>query len=97
MSVYEVYVRWTPQPVIVTIMDNKDYIRVLLYSIIPLLQGGGVLLKYMGGCQNYDPFWGTLNSRCRIMTGSKRDPTFDNHPIYARCVEMSNVPLRFRV
>ena len=24
--------RWTPHPVIVTIVDNKDYIRVLLYS-----------------------------------------------------------------
>ena len=23
---------WTPHPVIVTIRDNKDYIRVLLYS-----------------------------------------------------------------
>ena len=29
-----------PHPVIVTIRDNKDYIRVLLYSIIALLQGG---------------------------------------------------------
>ena len=27
-----IYFRWTPQPVTVTIMDNKDYIRVLLYS-----------------------------------------------------------------
>ena len=25
-------VRWTPHPVIVTIRDNRDYIRVLLYS-----------------------------------------------------------------
>ena len=25
---------WTPHPVIVTIMDNKDYIRVLLYSLL---------------------------------------------------------------
>ena len=24
--------RWTPHPVIVTIRDNKDYLRVLLYS-----------------------------------------------------------------
>ena len=22
---------------------------------------------HMGGCQNYDPFWGTLNIRCRII------------------------------
>ena len=35
----------------------------------------------MGGCQNYDPFWGTLNSRCRIIIGTqKRDHNFDNHP-----------------
>ena len=25
-------IRWTPRPVIVAIRDNKDYIRVLLYS-----------------------------------------------------------------
>ena len=37
---------------------------------------------YMGGCQNYGPFLGTLNSRCRIIvrTDPKRDPNFDNHP-----------------
>ena len=40
------YLRWTPHPVIVTMRDNEDYIRVLLHSyytilIIPLLQGGG--------------------------------------------------------
>ena len=29
---YLVVVRWTPHPVIVTIGDNKDHIRVLLYS-----------------------------------------------------------------
>ena len=26
------YLRWTPHPVIVAIRDNRDYIRVLLYS-----------------------------------------------------------------
>ena len=35
----------------------------------------------MGGCQNYGPFWGTLNFRCRIFNrGPKRDHNFDNHP-----------------
>ena len=29
-------IRWTPHPVIVTIRDNKDYIRVLLYSYYTL-------------------------------------------------------------
>ena len=38
--------RRTPHPVIVAIRDNRDSVRVLLYSYfsIPLLQGGGVLL-----------------------------------------------------
>ena len=26
----------------------------------------------MGGCQNYGPFWGTLNIRCRIIIGIKK-------------------------
>ena len=35
----------------------------------------------MGGCQNYGPFLGTLNIRCRIIIGmQKRDHNFDNHP-----------------
>ena len=33
--------RWTPHPVIATIRDNRDYIRVAYILIIPLLQGGG--------------------------------------------------------
>ena len=33
--------RWTPHPVIVTIRDNRDYIRVLLYSYYATLQGRG--------------------------------------------------------
>ena len=27
---------------------------------------------YMGGCQNYDPFLGTLNIRCRIIIGTQK-------------------------
>ena len=35
----------------------------------------------MGGCQNYGPFLGALNIRCRIKIGiQKRDYIFDNHP-----------------
>ena len=37
--------RWTPHPVIVTIRDNKDYIRVLLYSYYTTITGWGVLLR----------------------------------------------------
>ena len=41
-----VEVRWTPHPVIVNTRDNREYIRVLLYSYYTyhyyvLLQGGG--------------------------------------------------------
>ena len=38
--------RWTPHPVIVTIRDNRDYIRVLLYSYYTTITGWGVLLTY---------------------------------------------------
>ena len=36
--------RWTTHPVIVTIRDNRDYIRVLLYSYYTTITGWGVLL-----------------------------------------------------
>ena len=26
----------------------------------------------MGGCQDYDPFWGTLNIRCRTIIGIQK-------------------------
>ena len=38
--------RWTPKPVIVNIRDNRDYIRVLLYSYYTTITGWGVLLCY---------------------------------------------------
>ena len=44
-----IYIRWTPPlpPVIVTIIDNKDYIRVLLYPYYTTITGWGVLLIYI--------------------------------------------------
>ena len=30
------------------------------------------LYIYMGGCQNYGPFWGTLNNRSRIIIGTQK-------------------------
>ena len=39
------FLRWTPHPVIVTIMDDKEYIRVLLYSHFTIITGWGVLLS----------------------------------------------------
>ena len=41
------HVRRTPHPVIVTRRDNKDDIRVLLYSYYTTIAGWGVLLKLM--------------------------------------------------
>ena len=35
------YFRWTPHPAIVTIRDNRDYIRVLLYSYYTTITGWG--------------------------------------------------------
>ena len=37
--------RWTPHPVIVTKGDNRDYIRVLLYSYYTTITGWGVFLR----------------------------------------------------
>ena len=34
----------------------------------------------MGGCQNYGPFLGTLNIRCRILIGIQKGTLIDNHP-----------------
>ena len=39
-----------------------------------------IILGYMGGCQNYGPFLGTLNIGGRINRDPKRDHNFDNHP-----------------
>ena len=37
----------------------------------------------MGGCQNYGPFLGTLNVRCRIIIEiQKGDHNFDIHPSF---------------
>ena len=45
-SYHRLYVRWAPHPVIVAIRDNKDSIRVLLYSYYTTVTGWGVLLVY---------------------------------------------------
>ena len=39
--------------------------------------------RHIGGSQTYDPFLGTLNTRCRIIIGiQKRDHNFDDHPYH---------------
>ena len=39
--------KWTPHPVLVTIRENRDYIRVLLFSYYTTITGWGVLLNYI--------------------------------------------------
>ena len=36
---------------------------------------GHVVQAYMGGCQNHDPFLGTLDIRCSIRTGIQKGTT----------------------
>ena len=38
--------RWTPHPLMVTIRDNEEYIRVLLYSYYTTITGWGVFLTF---------------------------------------------------
>ena len=38
-----------PHPVIVTIGDNRDYIKVLFYSLYTTITGWGVLLRHRVG------------------------------------------------
>ena len=47
LNLHPVSLRWTPHPVIVTIRDNANYIRVLLYSYYTTITGWGVLLMYL--------------------------------------------------
>ena len=49
----EEYIRWTPHPVIVTIRDNRDYIKVFLYSYYTTITGWGVLLRIWGFYRGY--------------------------------------------
>ena len=57
--VWGVGFRWTAHPVIVTMGDNRDYIRVLLYSYCTTITGWGVLLmsnlSYRGVTPNEKP------------------------------------------
>ena len=42
LSIQNLMLRWTPHPVIVTIFDNKDHFRILLYSYDTTITGWGV-------------------------------------------------------
>ena len=49
LRVIQASLRWTPHPVIATIRDNRDYIRVLSYSYYTT--GWGILLRHHIGVQ----------------------------------------------
>ena len=61
--------RWTPHPVIVTIMDNRDYIRFLLYSYYTTITGWEVLLKYY----TWDILGYHRSSSLNSLKGPRRD------------------------
>ena len=65
-----IYFRWTPHPVIVTIGDNRDYIRVLLYSYYCRVGGPPniyIYIKAQGGSH-------ILTSRRKCLPYSYMDP-----------------------
>ena len=46
----------------------------------------------MSGCQNYDPFLGTLNIRCRIRIGIQEGTIiFDNHRFINQTLTLDNI------
>ena len=55
-------------------------------GILDLQPQGGTsaassMITHLGSCQNYGPFLGTLNIRCRLITRTQKvDLNFDNHP-----------------
>ena len=56
-----------PHPVIVTIRDNKDYIRVLLYSYYTTITGWGVLLKNMASDISRARWFGLLGTLAKVL------------------------------
>ena len=52
----------------------------------------------MRGCQNYGPFLGALNIRCRIIIGiQKKDHLFDDHPYRVLGSQGQGIPTSFFV
>ena len=50
-----------------------DYlVRITTFCTHPCLEVQGNASLHVGGCQNYDPFLGTLNTRCRIIIGTQK-------------------------
>ena len=46
--------------------------RAPLEDRIPSRIANTALVFHIGGCQNYAPFLGTLNNRCRIIIGAQK-------------------------
>ena len=67
-----------------TIVSVIIVIRVMVITTIIIVMAIRIVIKlviavvivikmaYMGGCQNYGPFLGTLNIRCRIIIGIQK-------------------------
>ena len=66
-----------------------------------LIRGLGYFLnwdyEYMGGCQNYGPFLGTLNIRCRIIIGIQKGTIIltTTHMISSATTDMRNLQRHF--
>ena len=63
----QILIRWTPHPVIVTLRDNRDHIRVLLYSYYTTITGWGVHLRSYAGAVEFSRFCGAVDGwGCRL-------------------------------
>ena len=53
------------------------------------------VLLYLGGCQNYGPLLGPLNTRCRVILRTQKAPQFWQPPIgYGEEFHELQVPLQ---
>ena len=51
---------------------TPKYMMTVHWMLRVEVQGANTLSLYMGGCQNYGPFLGTLNIRGRIIIGTQK-------------------------
>ncbi len=59
----------------------------VLFSVVMHMLFSVCTYTYMGGCQNYGPFLGTLNIRCRIMIGIQEGTTILTTAHICMCVD----------
>ena len=51
---------------------QSDSLRIFPQAVGPRVVHAGVVACFLGSCQNYGPFLGTLNNRCRIIIGTQK-------------------------